>query len=142
MTAREFAVLIAAAGVLPASQRAVCPTKPSASVPDTPAIGAPLVVGDVDVVVGAVVDGVDVASSDVGGVVVSVIVVADGGGGAATVVCGSEPPEWSPNASTVARITAAVTSTMMATTSPTCVGPKRVLRAGGGGSGAGVYGGG
>src|SRR5690242_2128759 len=120
---------MAAAGVLPVSQRAVWPTKPCASVPETPAIGAPLVDG---VVVVVVVDGVVVASSDVGGVVVSVTV---DGGGTATVASGLPPLEWSPNASTAASTTAAVNSTTIAATRPTCVLVKRDARTGAGGWG-------
>lgn len=90
--ANEFAVLIAAAGELPASQRAVCPVKPCPSKSESPAIAAPLV----DVVVDGVEDVVeveDVVSSDDddGAVVVTVVVDA---GGAANGLCGADsgPP--------------------------------------------------
>lgn len=90
--ANEFAVLIAAAGELPASQRAVCPVKPCPSKSESPAIAAPLV----DVVVDGVEDVVeveDVVSSDDDddGAVVTVVVDA---GGAANGLCGADsgPP--------------------------------------------------
>src|SRR5690349_14200747 len=98
----EFDVLIAAAGVLPASQRAVWPTNPCASVPDTPAMGSDLVDGDVVVVVvgvvGLVLVVVDGDSSSVG---VVVIVVVEGGG-TASLVCGADPPPRSPKTNTEA----------------------------------------
>src|SRR4051812_12889040 len=82
--ANEFAVLIIAEGELPASQRAECPTKPCASTPETPAIGA----ADVDVV-GEVEVEVEVSSEAVvGAVVVTVVVDA---GGAASGLCGCDP---------------------------------------------------
>lgn len=86
----EFEVLIAAAGELPASQRAVWPTNPCASVPDTPEMGSDLADGDVVVVdvLGVVLVVVDGDSSSVG-VVVTVIVE---GGGTASLVCGADPP--------------------------------------------------
>ena len=96
--ANEFAVLIAAAGELPASQRAVCPVKPCPSKSESPAIAAPVV----DVVVDGVEDVVEVedvvSSSDDddgddgdGDVVVTVVVDA---GGAANGLCGADsgPP--------------------------------------------------
>ena len=91
--ANEFAVLIAAAGELPASQRAVCPVKPCPSKSESPAIAAPLVVVVVDGVED-VVEVEDVVSSDDDdddAVVVTVVVDA---GGAANGLCGvdSGPP--------------------------------------------------
>jgi len=89
--ANEFAVLIAAAGELPASQRAVCPVKPCPSKSESPAIAAPLV----DVVVDGVEDVVEVedvvSSDDDDGAVVTVVVDA---GGAANGLCGADsgPP--------------------------------------------------
>ena len=127
-TAIEFEVLIAAAGVLPASQRAVWPTKPCASVPDTPEMGSELADGDVVVVL------VD-APSD--GVVVTVVV---SGGGAASLVCGADPPPWSPKTSTAASTTAAVNITMVAATNATCVVPNRDFLRGGAGGGIGACG--
>jgi hypothetical protein len=143
--ASEFAVLIAAAGVLPESQRAVWPTKPCASVPDTPGMAAPLAVGDVDVVLGvdegvvdgvvvAVVDGAVVDSSSVGdGVVVTVVV---DGGGTASRVCGVESP---PDDARIVASTAAIpNSRIVATTRTICVVPNRDFRGGAdGGAGSG-----
>jgi hypothetical protein len=127
----EFEVLIAAAGVLPGSQRAVWPTKPCASVPDTPEMGSELADGDVVVVL------VDVDGDSSDGVVVTVVV---SGGGAASLVCGADPPPWSPETSTAASTTAAVNITMVAATNATCVVPNRGFLRGGAGGGIGASG--
>lgn len=79
--ASELAVLIAAAGVVPASQRAEWSTNPCESVPETPSMDAPFADGDV---VGALVeevvdDVVDVSEADG---TVDVTVVVNGGGAA------------------------------------------------------------
>jgi hypothetical protein len=84
--ASEFAVLIAAAGVLPASQRAEWSTNPCESVPETPAMAAPLVDDDVegtlvDVVAEGVLDGAVDDGVEADGTV-DVTVVIDGGGAA------------------------------------------------------------
>src|SRR5690349_12229085 len=133
MTASDCAVLIAAAGVLPASQRAACPTNPCPSVPDTPGSGVPLVVGVV--VVAVVVVGVVV----VDGETVSVCVVTDGGG-PAMVVGGGVAVSWRPLNSCIASTTATANSRIVATTSATWLVLYRDLRATG--SAVGIAGGG
>jgi hypothetical protein len=134
----EFAVLIAAAGVLPASHRAVCPTNPCESVPDTPAMGSDLADGDVVVVPGVVLvvvedDGAGDSSSDVG-VVVTVVV---DGGGTASLVCGADPPSCPLKANTAASATATMNITAVAATSATCVRLNRDFLAGGSSRGIG-----
>jgi hypothetical protein len=122
--------------VLPASQRAACPTKPCASVPDTPGNGVPLVEG---VVVALVVDGVDVVV-DGDGETVSVVVLTDGGVGTAIVVEGGAAVSWSPENSCIASTTATPNSTTVATTSATWLPPNRDFRAIGAGIADGGYG--
>ena len=112
MIASDSDVRIIAAGASPASQRAVCPTKPCASVPDTPSIAGI----DED---GASDD--DGAESD------------DDGGGAATRGDGPESPE---DTSTSARMTAAVNITIVPTIKAICPRPaRRGGRVGAGGAG-------
>ena len=133
----SLAVLIAAAGVLPASQRAEWPTKPCASVPDTPGRGVPLVDGDV--VVGVVVVVVDGATSTARPSRLSCSPTA---AAQRRVVCDGAALSRLPFSSCAARTTAAPNSTIVATTSATWVRPKRDLRAGvsGGRTSGGGYG--
>ncbi len=120
---------MAAAGVLPASQRAVWPTNPCASVPGDPRDGFGTGRTATSSWAWCLID-VDGDSSD--GVVVTVVVSGDGDGdGTASLVCDAEPPPWSPKTSTEARTTAAVNITAVAATSATCVGPNRDFVPGG-----------
>ena len=130
-TASDSDVRIAAAAVLPSSQRAECPTKPWESVPETPLIGFPFVV--VAVVVDVVVSWSDDVASGEGD---------DVGGGAASRDVGAvllSPPL---NTSTSASTTAAVNSTIVATIRPTWPWLNRRAGRCGRGCGAGAWGGG
>jgi hypothetical protein len=132
----DDAVLIIAAAVLPESQRAVWPTKPWASAPETGAADA----RDVDVVVVVVV-----VESVVDSLVESpgaVVLVAEGGT-AKGVLGVVEPRSFPLSAKIAARIPATPSSSTVAITNRTCPGVQRRRRTGAAGActgGGGGYG--
>ncbi|WP_232005886.1 hypothetical protein [Mycobacterium sp. 852013-50091_SCH5140682] len=127
----DDAVLIIAAAVLPESQRAVWPTKPWASAPETGAAAE----RDVDVVVLVVVVVASVVDSLVESPGALELVV---GGGTAKGVLGVVELWLFPlSAKIVARIPATPSSSTVAITNRTCPGVQRRRRAGTAGAGTG-----